>query len=181
MEEKWGRSVYSKTSLKIKVCWICKWDQSTSTKLWYLQMTEQTDKIWNSSQILNLTHKTFIRNIRDNNVGTKKVGNQIIDLHIKTQPLYESLFTLARSCTGTKIKQTVAYLRKTAINNVIPPYGKMWMAWCIQMRHFDVVYVCSPLELSRLKMKSDSISWMCYWRKTVSSAVQHSCTRDFYH
>lgn len=56
------------------------------------------------------------------------MGKQIIDLHIKTQPLYESLFTLAGSCTERKIKQTVACLRKTAINDVIPPYGKMWMA-----------------------------------------------------
>lgn len=27
-----------------------------------------------------------------------------------------------------RLKQTVVYLRKTAINNVIPPYGKMWIA-----------------------------------------------------
>lgn len=27
-----------------------------------------------------------------------------------------------------RLKQTVVYLRKTTINNVIPPYGKMWIA-----------------------------------------------------
>jgi len=50
-----------------------------------------------------------------------------------------------------RLKQTVVYLRKTA-TNVIPPYGKMWIAWCIQMRYFTVVYVCAHLELNRLKM-----------------------------
>lgn len=34
-------------------------------------MVWQTDKIWKWSQIQNLTHKTFIRNIHDN-VGQKK-------------------------------------------------------------------------------------------------------------
>lgn len=54
--------------------------------------------------------------------------NQMIDLHIKTQPLYENLFNLARSCTERRLKETVVYLRKTSNNNVIPPYGKMWIA-----------------------------------------------------
>lgn len=60
-----------------------------------------------------------------------------------------------------RLKQTVVYLRKTAINNVIPPYGKMWIAWCIQMRYFNVVDVCAHLELNRLKIKRVTVFPEC--------------------
>lgn len=86
-------------------------------------MVWQTDEIWKSSQILNLIHKTLIRNIHDK-VDPNKVCNQMIYLHIKTELLCESLISLGHAQKG-RLKQTSVYLRKRANNSVISLCGKM--------------------------------------------------------
>lgn len=88
-------------------------------------MVWQTDKIWKWSQIQNLTHKTFIRNIHDN-VGQKKSVQSNDIFAYKKQSLYESLFFFLQDYAQKgSLKQTAVYLRNRAINNVISPCGKM--------------------------------------------------------
>ena len=77
------RPVYNKISLKIGAWWICKWDQSTSAEIWYMQMRRQWAKMWNSSQTINMNHIKFVWNIHHND----KKYNQVIYLHIKMRTL----------------------------------------------------------------------------------------------
>ena len=77
------KPVYNKISLKIGAWWICKWDQSTSAEIWYMQMRRQWAKMRNSSQTINMNHIKFIWNIHHKD----KKYNQVIYLHIKMRIL----------------------------------------------------------------------------------------------
>lgn len=96
--EREEKPVYNKISLKIGAWWICKWDQSTSAEIWYMQMRRQWAKMWNSSQTINMNHIKFIWNIH--NIRTKKY-NQVIYLHIKTRTLVWH-FSLHPQITGER-------------------------------------------------------------------------------